>query len=132
MASLANIWKKAEGTQTESHLSLVAPNTDEETIEAGDFRINVLLRSASVNGNQLRLSSGEFDVLLFLLSHKRRIVTSHTRLTTQSENGGLRQADFIPALLSLRKKLQEEAPGSQHIDTEAWLLLEFHASNGSR
>ncbi len=132
MASLANIWKKAGGEQTKSHLSLVAANTDEETIEAGDFRINVLSRSASVSGHQLRLSSAEFDVLLFLFSHKRRIVTSHTRLTTQSENGGLRQADFIPTLLSLRKKLQEEAPGSHYIDTEAWLLVEFRAGSDSR
>jgi DNA-binding response OmpR family regulator len=132
MASLANIWKKAEGAQTKSHLSLVAANTGEETIEAGDFRINVLSRLASVCGHQLRLSSAEFDVLLFLFSHKRRIVTSPTRLTTQSESGGLRQADFIPALLSLRKKLQGEAPGSHYIDTEAWLLVEFHAGSDSR
>jgi DNA-binding response OmpR family regulator len=118
MAALANIWKEIDHS--------------EDVMETGDFRIDVHSRSAAVRGLQLHLTGAEFDVLVFLTSHKRRLVTPHTRLTTQSEEGGLRQAKLLPALLSLRKKLQEEVPGARYIDTEAWLLVDFHPGTGGR
>ena len=95
-------------------------------IEEGDFRINIDSRTAAVKGRELRLSNAEFDVLVFLTSHRRHLVTSQTKLATRGESGGVRQTEFLPALLSLRKKLQEQAPGIPYINTEAWLLFDFH------
>jgi DNA-binding response OmpR family regulator len=105
---------------------------DENIIETGDFRINVYSRSVTVRGRQLQLNGAEFDVLVFLTSHKRRLVTSHTKLSTRAEGSTARQEDFLPALLSLRRKLEEEMPGVHYIDTEAWLLFDFHPCIESR
>jgi len=95
-------------------------------IEAGDFRIDVDSHRVTVRGRELHLSCAEFDVLVYLVSHTKHIITSCTRLATKSEDGGVRQTEFLPALLSLRKKLREEVPGAQYVQAEAWLLYEFH------
>jgi DNA-binding response OmpR family regulator len=105
---------------------------DNDVIEVGDFRIRVCSRSATVRGRSLYLNGAEFDVLIFLTSHKRRLVTSHTKLSTRTEGATARQADFLPALMSLRRKLEEAVPGIHYIDTEAWLLFDFHPSSESR
>jgi len=94
-------------------------------IQVGDFQIDVAARSATVRGRDLHLSGPEFDVLVFLVSHKRRMVTSQTKLATKSEHEGVRQTEFLPALLSLRKKLLEAVPGAQYVHTEAWILYDF-------
>lgn len=94
-------------------------------IQTGDFYIDVVARSATLRGRELHLSGPEFDVLVFLVSHKRRMVTSQTKLTTKSEDGSVRQTYFLPALLSLRKKLLEQAPGARYVNTEAWVVYDF-------
>lgn len=97
-----------------------------DIVRAGDFCIDVAARSAKVRGQELRLSGTEFDVLVYLASHRKRVVTAHTRLATKPEECGVRQAQFLPALLSLRKKLEEAVPEVRYIQTEAWLLYDFH------
>jgi two-component system KDP operon response regulator KdpE len=94
-------------------------------IQTGDFYIDVVARSATIRGRELHLSGAEFDVLVFLVSHKRRMVTSQTKLATKLEDGSIRQTDFLSALLSLRKKLLEQVPGAQYVHTEAWILYDF-------
>jgi DNA-binding response OmpR family regulator len=103
-----------------------------EIVDEGDFHLELRNRQATVRGRTLRLSAAEFDVLVYLLSHRRRLITSHTRLATRSADHEVRQAAFLPALLSLRKKLNEQAPGVPYINTEAWMLFEFHPSMGGR
>jgi DNA-binding response OmpR family regulator len=105
---------------------------DDSNVVIGDFRIDVDMRSATVRGRRLHLNGAEFDVLVFLTSHRRRLVTSHTRLTTRGEGSTARQAEFFPTLMSLKRKLEEEIPGAQYIDTEAWLLFDFHPSTDPR
>jgi len=97
------------------------------TIQLGDFRINTAERTASLRGQDLRLSSQEFGVLLFLTTHPQRCVTSNTILATSWSGDGLHQTEFLKALLSIRKKLDAVAAGAgtQYLRTEAWLLYRF-------
>ncbi len=85
--------------------------------------------SAFLCGHDLHLNRAEFDVLLYLLRHNKRVVTPRTKLATRAE-GSVSQTAFLPALLSLRKKLHQEAPGSHYIQAETWVLYDFHATNG--
>jgi DNA-binding response OmpR family regulator len=94
-------------------------------IEAGDFSLDLNARSVTVCGRALRLSGAEFDVLVFLMSHRRHIVTSRTRLKTRIP-GGVREMEFLRAFISLQKKLREEVPGSHYLQTESWILYDFH------
>jgi len=130
MNSLAGIWKPASvlpGTQTSDAVVLNPPAASADVIAAGDFLIDMDARSVTVRGRKLHLSRAEFDVLVFLTSHRKRMVTSSTLLTTKSEECGQSHTEFMRALLSLRKKLQEEVPRAQYIQTEAWILYDFHA-----
>ncbi len=96
-----------------------------EIIVTGDFRIDRKTRSATVRGHQVQLTAGEFDVLVFLTSHHKQVVTSRTTLSLKSETQGVRQTEFLRNLLSLRKKLEEEVPDNHYVQTEAWVLYDF-------
>ncbi len=96
-----------------------------ETIEIGDFLINTVTCTATVRGEDLRLTSEEFDVLVFLTTHPQRCVTPRTMLSTSWTGDGLHQTEFLKALLSLRKKLETIAAGKQYLRTEPWVIYRF-------
>jgi DNA-binding response OmpR family regulator len=73
----------------------------------------------------MQLTAAEFDVLVYVTSHRKQVVTSRTTLALKSADQGVRQTEFLRNLLSLRKKLQEELPDSHYVQTEAWILYDF-------
>ena len=95
------------------------------SIRAGDFAIDVAARSVTVHGQDLPLSGAEFDVLIYLMSHHRQVVSSRTRLKTRTEGSQVHDTEFLRALLSLQKKLHEVVPGAHYLQTEAWILYDF-------
>ena len=44
-------------------------------IESGDFKFDLVRRAVTLSGENLLLTSEEFDVLVFLASHPQRLVT---------------------------------------------------------
>jgi two-component system, OmpR family, KDP operon response regulator KdpE len=100
-------------------------NNDSHLVEVGDFRIDLDNRSVRIRDRELSLSPEEFDLLVFMAAHPKRIITSHTTLSTRSGNHQVRQVEMLPTLLSLRKKLQTVADGSPYIRTEPWVCYRF-------
>ena len=98
---------------------------DVETIAAGDFRIDLENRTASLRGRPLPLTAEEFDLLMFLIDHPRKLITQQTRLATNWDGHGLRQTEFLRVLLSLRKKLESEGSSQHYIRTEPWVFYRF-------
>jgi DNA-binding response OmpR family regulator len=96
-----------------------------EMVAIGDFTINAAERTAAVLGEELGLTSEEFDVLMFLTTHPQRCVTSHTILATSWTGDRLHQTEFLKALFSLRKKLDAVATGKQYLRTEPWVIYRF-------
>lgn len=95
-------------------------------IESGDFSINLVGRTATLGGVLLDLSAEEFDVLVFLASHPRNLITSRTMLATNWPPHRIRETEFLRALLSLRGKLNAlAAPGKQYLRTEPWVAYRF-------
>jgi two-component system, OmpR family, KDP operon response regulator KdpE len=94
-------------------------------IEAGDFRIDTAERTAILRGQELPLTSEEFDVLVYLARHPQRLVTPHTVLSTSWTSEGLHQTEFLKGLLSLRKKLDALGAGKQYLRTEPWVIYRF-------
>jgi DNA-binding response OmpR family regulator len=94
-------------------------------IEIGDFVINTIERTATVQGDDLRLTSAEFDVLVFLTTHPQRCVTPRTVLATNWTDDDHHQTEFLKALLSLRRKLDAVAGGKQYLRTEPWVIYRF-------
>ena len=95
------------------------------TIEIGDFVINTIERTATVQGENLRLTSAESDVLVFLTTHPQRCVTPRTVLATNWTDDDHHQTEFLKALLSLRRKLEAVAGGKQYLRTEPWVIYRF-------
>ena len=120
---IGRIDRPPNGTQDEI-------STAAEVIEAGDFMIDVPARRATLRGRELDLTSAEFEVLVFLAGHPKSFVTPHTMLATSWAGGQIRQAEFLRALMSLTKKLDSAAGGSQHyIRTEPWIFYRFDLSS---
>jgi DNA-binding response OmpR family regulator len=66
-----------------------------ETVEVGDFTIHTAERTAMLRGQDLRLTSEEFDVLVFLTTHPQSCITPHTILATSWTSDGLHQTEFL-------------------------------------
>jgi len=97
-------------------------------IEAGDFMIDLERFTASVRGHDLRLTAAEFELLVFLVGHRRKVVTPRTLLVTRWTPREVHQEDFLPVLQSLRRKLEAEIPTQHYLRTEPWLLCRFEPS----
>ena len=129
---MASIWKslKQAVRKTFARIPEPEPANAEEVldgmIESGDFSIDLGQRTATLRGLELQLTSEEFDVLVFLAGHPRRLITPRTVLTTNWTLHRIRQADFLKALMSLRGKVNAVAgPGRQYLRTEPWVLYRF-------
>jgi DNA-binding response OmpR family regulator len=94
-------------------------------IEVGDFRIDLDARSVRIRDRELSLSSEEFDLLVFVAEHPRRIITPHTMLRTRCGNDRVRQVEMLRTLHSLCQKLQTVADGSRYLRTEPWVCYRF-------
>jgi DNA-binding response OmpR family regulator len=99
--------------------------THRDIIANGDFRIDNQSRTATVRGRELVLTSEEFDLLVFLVRHPRRVVTSRTLLSTRSGAHGVRQTQFLRVLTTLREKLEAVAGREGYIRTEPWIVYRF-------
>lgn len=100
-------------------------------IEFGDFKIDLHGQTITLRGQELRLTAEELDVLTFLANHPRRLVTPRTVLTTSRDTKRFRQAEFLRALISLRKKLEAAWPGKHYLRTEPWVIYRFDPSSSS-
>jgi DNA-binding response OmpR family regulator len=98
-------------------------------IETGAFKLDLNSRKAHVRDKELELSSAEFDLLHFLLSHpKKQLVTPRTVLTTDAGARMVRRSEFMKTLLSLRRKLDAVSAGEHYLRTEPWVLYSFSAA----
>lgn len=102
-----------------------------EVIESGDFKLDMARRTATINGIPLDLTSEEFEVLVFIVNHPQQLITPHTVLATSWAVSQRRQTEFLRVLLSLRKKLEEAAPGKHYLRTEPWVVYRFSTASSS-
>jgi two-component system KDP operon response regulator KdpE len=101
-------------------------------VQAGDFRLDLSRRTASVRGKELSLSPTEFDVLLFLTSHPTNVVTTSTTLITYWQGRQLRKAEFLEILLSLRRKIALNSGTNSYLETETLVLCRFNPTGSRR
>lgn len=104
-------------------------DSSSNVIETGDFRIDLVDRSASLRDQQLELTSEEFDVLVYLAGHPQRLVTSQTMLATRWSATRMKQTEFLRVLLSLRNKLDAVGPDQHYLRTERWVVYKFNPAS---
>jgi DNA-binding response OmpR family regulator len=101
-------------------------------VEAGDFRLDLSRRVASLRGRELSLSAAEFDVLLFLTNHPTNVLTSSTTLITNCEGREVRKAEFLQILLSLCRKIASTCGTNTYLNTESVVFCRFSPSGSRR
>ncbi len=119
------------------HLLAVISNPERDTsvpesIESGDFRIDLGSRTAFLRDQRLELTSEEFDALVFVSTHPQRFVSTHTVLATNWNANLPRQTEFLRVLLDLRKKLDAAGAGKHYLRTEPWVIYRFDPTASSR
>jgi DNA-binding response OmpR family regulator len=67
-------------------------------------------------------------LLVFLIKHPRRIVSPRTLLATRWGGDHIRQTEFLPLLLGLRKKLETAGLPSHYLRTESWVFYRFETT----
>jgi DNA-binding response OmpR family regulator len=106
----------------------VREDTQSDIIEHGDFHIDLRSHQVTVRGQEVQLTSEEFDMLVFLAEHPRRVITAHTLLSTRSGDHEVRQTQFLRVLTALRQKIESAAGRAGYIRTEPWVLYRFEPS----
>ena len=100
-----------------------------EPIECGDLTIHTAERIATLRSHELQLTSEEFDVLLFLATHPRGLVTRRTVLNTIWSVRKLRQTEFLRSLVSLRNKLNAVGIDKPYLRTEVWVMYRLDTNS---
>jgi len=98
-----------------------------DSIDSGDFHVDLPSQQAKVRGQALNLTAEEFDLLLFLLRHPRRVVTARTELKTRWQDA-IHQTQFLQVLAALRRKIEAAAGRAGYIRTEPWVFYRFESS----
>ncbi len=98
---------------------------DRKILAAGDFRIDLAERRVKIRSHEIHLAADEFELLVFLLKHPKKLVTFQTMLSTHWEGGHVHQARFMQVLLSLQKKLDAINAGVHYIRTEPLVVYRF-------
>jgi len=98
----------------------------ETRIEAGDFNIDLDAHSVSVAGKEVRLTPKEFDVLLFMAQHPRKVLTHRAILNAVWGSNSVEQNEYLRVFVGqLRKKLELDASTPKYIVTEPWVGYRF-------
>jgi two-component system KDP operon response regulator KdpE len=104
-----------------------APERASQAIEAGDFVVDALAHSITVQGRPIHLTPKEFDLLLHLARNAGKVMTHRALLTTVWGAQSAHQPEYLRVFVGqLRKKLEAET-GKQYIQTEPWVGYRFVA-----
>jgi two-component system KDP operon response regulator KdpE len=102
---------------------------EEETggaIEEGDFRIDLDAHVVHVRGRELKLTPKEFDLLVYLARHPRKVVTHRNLLAAVWGANSTEQPEYLRVFIGqLRKKIEADAPSPAYILTEPWVGYRF-------
>jgi two-component system, OmpR family, KDP operon response regulator KdpE len=102
-----------------------APERAQAPIEAGDFVVDEIAHTITVQGKPIHLTPKEFDLLLHLARHAGKVITHRALLTAVWGAQSAHQPEYLRVFVGqLRKKLDAET-GKQYIQTEPWVGYRF-------
>ncbi len=114
--------------RTRAHLRRlpVTEETGQEITGIGDFRIDLATRVVTVIGKDLKLTPKEFDLLLFLASHPRRVIPHRTILSAVWGSNSTEQPEYLRVFVrQLRKKIEPDSSSPRYLLTERWVGYRF-------
>jgi two-component system, OmpR family, KDP operon response regulator KdpE len=107
-----------------------APSADAEvetSFEAGDFLINSERHQVFVRGVEVHLTPKEFDLLLYLIKNRDKVLTHRTLLAAIWGDNFTEQPEYLRVFLgNLRKKIEPNPSQPRYILTEPWVGYRFN------
>lgn len=107
-----------------------APSETEDEgalVEAGDFRVDPASHSVSVRGHELRLTPKEFELLLYLMRHRGKVLTHRALLAAIWGGNYTEQTEYLRVFVGqLRKKIEPDTSSPRYILTEPWIGYRFN------
>jgi len=95
-------------------------------IDIGDFHIDIDAHNVSVDGRDVHLTPKEFDVLLYMAQHPRKVLTHRAILNAVWGGSSVEQNEYLRVFVGqLRKKLEPDAGSPKYILTEPWVGYRF-------
>ena len=102
----------------------------EQTLEEGDFRIDLATRAIDVAGESVHLTPKEFDLLVFLFRNRSKVVTHRAILTAVWGGNFVEQTEYLRVFVGqLRKKIEKDPSSPRYIRTEPWVGYRFLTIN---
>ncbi|MGH9604129.1 MAG: response regulator transcription factor [Terracidiphilus sp.] len=102
-----------------------APERTASAIETGDFVVDSLAHSITVQGKSIHFTPKEFDLLHHLARHAGKVITHRALLTAVWGAQSAYQPEYLRVFVGqLRKKLEGKT-GKQYIQTEPWVGYRF-------
>jgi len=97
-------------------------------IEEGDFRIDLDANVVLVHGREIKLTPKEFDLLVYLARHPRKVMTHRNLLAAVWGANSTEQPEYLRVFIGqLRKKIEADASPA-YILTEPWVGYRFQPS----
>ena len=107
------------------------PQTSGESIEIGDFRIDLENHIVLVCGREVHLTPKEFELLAYLARHPGRVITHRRLLAAVWGDNSMEQPQYLHVFVGhLRKKLGPEGSTPRYIITEPWIGYRFEPGEG--
>jgi two-component system KDP operon response regulator KdpE len=95
-------------------------------IEDGDFRIDLDAHNVTVSGREVRLTPKEFDLLVYLAQHPRKLITTRKLLGAVWGAHSIEQPEYVRVFVNhLRKKLEPDPETPRYILNEPWVGYRF-------
>ena len=104
-----------------------ASDSKSQTLEAGDFRIDLEGHSAAQSGKELRLTPKEFDLLVHLIRNAGKVLTHRNLLGAVWGGDYTEQTEYLRVFIGqLRKKIEPDPSTPRYILTEPWIGYRFN------
>jgi two-component system KDP operon response regulator KdpE len=95
-------------------------------LDLGDFHIDLEGHSVALRGREVRLTPKEFDLLVYLAQHSRKVLTTRKLLGAVWGSNSTEQPEYVRVFVNhLRKKLEADAEHPKYIVTEPWVGYRF-------
>jgi two-component system KDP operon response regulator KdpE len=101
--------------------------SNSQILEVGDFRVDLEAHSASHQGNELRLTPKEFDLMVHFVRHAGKVLTHRTLLGAVWGGDYTEQTEYLRVFIGqLRKKIEPDPSMPRYIVTEPWIGYRFN------
>ncbi len=104
-----------------------AADAGSQILKVGDFRIDLEAHSATQQGQELRLTPKEFDLMVHFLRNAGKVLTHRALLGAVWGGDYTEQTEYLRVFIGqLRKKIEPDPPTPHYILTEPWIGYRFN------